>query len=234
MAGRALIRRPDLQFAREDVIAFGFTRSITAASAFQLVDGELSLVTQKTFESLKLMQMENRPRVVVLDLRAIQDKDFSSEAVVTDLLTLCKKWHRHYPIWVLLGVSGTIVEVFQVTRIDQLFWFVADEKELLELFQKKLPPVTTSQPTLLPMDSLALTVSSFHQEIIDDLRWAEEQYAEGHFAQYAGMHVAIIRKELKAAGNHVGHLLEEVHKVNPEVPVERIALFYVDPGDEVE
>jgi anti-anti-sigma regulatory factor len=244
----AFIRLLDLDGLLGDVKAFGFTRPISAASVFGMIDRELQLEAEEESRRPGFQEIEESTRVLVLDCHVV--KDLSSSAI-PDLLALYNKWVWAYPKWVLLGVSEDIQEVLKTTQIDGIVGLVEDEKELRELIQKALPPAQKEltplrvmlfscfapdiKRTHLPRKSpRPLSVSSFHREIIDDLRWAEEQYAQGHFAKYAGMHVAIIRKELKAAGNHVGQLVEEVHQANPDVPVERIALFYVDPGDDVE
>src|SRR5437660_1649349 len=97
--------------------------------------------------------------------------------------------------------------------------FPTSQRSSREVMQMAEPstPASSSLSRQAPADVPAalagtevLTVSPFHQQIVEDLRWASEQYACGHFDQWVGMYVAVLDKKTLGEGYHVGRLLERV------------------------
>jgi hypothetical protein len=75
-----------------------------------------------------------------------------------------------------------------------------------------------------------LKVGPLHAEVIGDLRWAYEQYAQGAFDCYAGQYVAIVNKTVHAAGGDLARMTEEAAR-KADVRPERVALFHVELGE---
>jgi hypothetical protein len=87
-------------------------------------------------------------------------------------------------------------------------------------------------PASPPDEAEAIRVGPFHEAVIADQVWAEEQFHNGAFADSMGMYVAVVDREVKGKGCHVAELLRQVRAQHPEVHPNRFALFYVDPGDD--
>lgn len=77
-----------------------------------------------------------------------------------------------------------------------------------------------------------LYVGPLLQEVIKDLRWADKQYQQHQFDEYAGMYLAILNAKVEGADTNLGALLDSVASRHPEIERERIALFYVDSEDD--
>jgi hypothetical protein len=92
------------------------------------------------------------------------------------------------------------------------------------------PNLAAGIPTTLG-EVQVLEVSPFHQQVIRDLRWAAQEHASGRLDQYVGKYVAVLDQQVRGAHHHLGKLIDEVRQANPEVPIQRIALYYVDPGE---
>lgn len=75
-----------------------------------------------------------------------------------------------------------------------------------------------------------LGVNPLHKEVLEDLRWSEEQHAQGAFDAYLGHYVAVVGKETWGVGFDVESLVRENARKAGVIPG-RAALFFVDAGE---
>lgn len=224
MRNPSIIKRLNLQFERDDIITLGFEAPTLTDSLFEIISRDL----QNRIDAATPGQ---DPKIVVLDCRTIE---YITTAMILKLVSLHQKLRQVAWRLVLLGVPDVMQEVLEIIKYNEYFDSVKNEDELHQFVQKKQAPFSPVAllPTFLPTNPQAvLSVSSFHREIIDDLRWAEEQYRQHRFDQYSGQHIAILKGKVEGASTDAAALITEVAARHPGLPRERIALFFVDHDD---
>jgi hypothetical protein len=82
-----------------------------------------------------------------------------------------------------------------------------------------------------PRQDEVLEISPFHREVLNDLLWAEAEAKRGTLPGKPGQYVAVVNREVKDVGFHVGEMMKRLKTTNPSVPRARYALYYLDPGD---
>jgi hypothetical protein len=197
-----------------------------------------------------------KPTHAVIDLTEVNYLDSSGLGRLLEAVKRLKENNLE----VVVCVSDMIRPVLELTRIDNLFHVVGSRDEAMGLIRSlsasqrdgagiqssslsapegeswspataSLSPQRAAHLPAVLSGAEVLDVSPFHRQVVEDLRWAADQYAAGRFDPYLGMYVAILDKKKLGVDYHVGRLLDRVTQANPEVPRQRIALFYVDPGE---
>ena len=87
-------------------------------------------------------------------------------------------------------------------------------------------------PASPPEETDVIHVGPFHEAVIADQVWAEEQFHKGAFDDSLGMYVAVVDRQVKGKGHHVAQLLKHVREQYPDIHPNRFALFFVDAGDD--
>lgn len=112
-----------LSFQRDDVLVIRFT------SPRILSDVMIAQIGQ---ELIKLADQANGK--LLLDFSGVA---FMSSAMIGKIVLLNKKCQANKTKVKLCGISPTIREVFEITRLDKVFTIYDDETAALEAFKKK-------------------------------------------------------------------------------------------------
>lgn len=72
-------------------------------------------------------------------------------------------------------------------------------------------------------------VSPAEAEVLADIAWAQSQFENGAFAEYAGKYVGVVNRTVHAADYDVGRVLDLASQ-SAGVPISRVALFHVNDG----